>query len=114
MDNKKIGEILKGYRESAGLTQEKVAKACQRSRGAVAQLETGRLKEIPLSFLLLYLKATGTPKGAFFSKLDEMEIKEILPKDIEEEGYPKAEDKEDNSKGLQKGDKEGGKENNTR
>jgi|GEM_PF-1032938 len=80
-----IGKLLREYREKAGLTQEKIAKACRTTKGEISKLESGKIKNPSLILILSYLKATGTPKETFFSKLDEIEIKEILPEAIE--GY---------------------------
>jgi transcriptional regulator with XRE-family HTH domain len=89
MRTEKIGQILRSYRKEAGLTQKEVADACGRSRTTIAHLEYGRLKDIPISFLLSYLRAVGVSFGSFFSQLDEMELKELLPEEIERRDLPK-------------------------
>ncbi len=83
-----IGELLREKREELGLTQKAVAKFCARAIKTISRLENGKIKDPPISLILSYCRALGWPRGSFFSELEEMEIKELLPKEVGEVGYP--------------------------
>ncbi len=84
-----LGELLRECRKNVGLSQRELAKACQTKKGTISKLEKGKIKRPPLCLILFYLRATGTPFGKFFTKLEELEFKEILPSEIEQKDYPK-------------------------
>ncbi len=70
MIGKSIGKLLKEHREKVGLTQKKIAKACGKTKGTISQLESGRLKDPPISLILSYLHTLGIPYSRFFSELE--------------------------------------------
>jgi len=51
-------------------------------------LESGRLKDPPLSLILSYLHTLGIPYSRFFSELEGIEIKEKLQEVMAETKYP--------------------------
>ncbi|MEO0100554.1 MAG: helix-turn-helix transcriptional regulator [candidate division WOR-3 bacterium] len=75
MFGKLVGEILKRLRKEKGLTQKEIAKSINWSVITIHRLERGKLKEIPLSLILAYLRSLGIPYAKFFSELEDKEIK---------------------------------------
>jgi transcriptional regulator with XRE-family HTH domain len=64
-----IGIRLADARVDAGLTQEQVAARIGLSRPSVANIEAGR-QDVPLSHLLLFIRATGTDPARLIQPVD--------------------------------------------
>jgi len=68
-----MAKLLQKYRKKSGLSQTKVAERMGLSKSSgfkyISWLETGRIKNVSIWTILLYLNACGTPWATFFGDL---------------------------------------------
>ena len=69
MPMSELGRVIREARESAGLTQEQLAKAIGKSQPTISALERGEISRLSVETLTAILQACGVPSESWGSFL---------------------------------------------